>query len=300
MVMVDRILDSIEEMSQGQLIIELYYGDEIVPKQSEIHETDKGIIDATWTNSAYVMDRVPTAGLFNVVSGGLSAVQMHYWFKSGWGMEMYKKAFANMNVEVVYPCVYNPEDWCYTTKQLQTIDDLSGLKFRASGEPGLILQRLGVATVMMGGGEIYEAMKRGVIDAFEYTTAHAAWSNGFHEVADYVYLSTSRAPCDSTALFVNADRWAELPPYMQQMVREAVEAEDSRFYSASIIEDTTAQEKIKAAGVQILPLPKEIDDVYRQEAAKYYDEQAAKDPLYAEIIESQRRYKEICEMSGIY
>jgi len=293
-------VESIKEMSQGQLIIQVYTGDEIVPKQSEIHETDKGTIDATWTNPAYVMDRVPTAGLYNMVSGGPSAVQMHYWFKSGWGMELYEKSFADMNVVPVYPSVYNPEDWCYTTTPLQTVEDLAALKFRASGEAGLILSRLGVATVMMGGGEIYEAMKRGVIDAFEYTTAHAFWSNGFQDVVDYVYTGVSRAPFDSTALFVNTERWAELPSHIQQMVREAVEAEDGRFYAASIIEDVAAKEKIEALGIKIQPIPKEIDDAFLEAAAKYYDEQAAADPLYAEVIESQRRYQEILEMSGIY
>jgi len=75
-----------------------------------------------------------------------------------------------------------------------------------------IFKEMGAAPVFLPGGEIYESAKRGILDAFEYITPSLNWGMGFHEITDYMYISSSRAPSDAQSLFVNMDVWNALPP----------------------------------------------------------------------------------------
>jgi len=131
-------------------------------------------------------------------------------------------------------------------------------------------------------------------------SAASAYDMGFHEVIDYLYLSHSRAPADETEIWVNKDSWEKLPDDLKTIVTAAAEGELWRYYAYTVAADAVALEKIKDYGVQVLPLPKEIEDAVNEAGTKFYDEKAAKDPFYAEVLASLRAWKELCELQGIH
>jgi TRAP-type mannitol/chloroaromatic compound transport system substrate-binding protein len=96
---------------------------------------------------------------------------------------------------------------------------------------------MGASVVMVPGGEIYESMQRGVIDAFQYTSPAGDVTMGFYEVIDYMYLSPVRQPCAGTMLAVNKDSWAELSPDLQAIVEHAFVGEAWHWYTIITRED---------------------------------------------------------------
>lgn len=295
-----RIAERVASISDGRFVIEMFSGGAIVPATKELEGIHKGVIQAGSTFHANNVDRFPTASLFAAVCGGLTSVQAMFWFLEGGGDELAARMTESLNVVYIgTPYIDLPELWCHSTVPLESLADIKGFKMRCSGEAGEILARMGAATVFFPGGEVYEACQRGVVDAFEYGTAGLNWEMGFQEVAEYLYLSPSRAPRTGNGFWVNKDAWAELTPDLQRMVKVATLAETAGSFAERLSLEATYLQEFRDYGTKVLPLPEEIEQELLRVAADYYDEMAAKDPFYAEVIDSKRKFKEICESQGI-
>jgi len=142
-------------------------------------------------------------------------------------------------------------------------------------------------------------MQRGVIDAFEYASPSLNWGMGFHEVAEYLYISPSRAPTDCSHVWVNRDKWEELTPDLQMIVEEAVRTTGFDYYAETIVLDDEYLVKFIDYGTKVQLLPQGIVDEFLKVANAYYDEKCAADAFYAEIVESMRAFKEICDKQDI-
>jgi len=295
-----RIIDKINTASGGRLVVEIFQAGAVAPALKEIESVNTGALEAaSFPYEAYVY-LLPAAGPFGALAGGLTPVQKMMWFISGGGEALVGKLIEKLNVVSVgnYQ-TGTPEVFLIANKELKTVADMKGLKVRAAGEGGEILARMGTATVMMPGGELYESMKRGVIDAFEYGGPYVNWTMAFHEVAKYVYMSPARAPGGSGGFAVNKAVWSKLPDDLKGVVKDAVVGEPLIYYSESVKLDQEALQKYLAYGTVVTNLPKEVEDTFLKTANAFFDEKAAKDPLYAEIIKSQRDWKALCELQNI-
>jgi TRAP-type mannitol/chloroaromatic compound transport system substrate-binding protein len=192
-----------------------------------------------------------------------------------------------LNAALLYP----PEIFLSTTRPLRTVADIKGLKIRTAGDDGTVFTQMGASVVMVPAGEIYEAMKRGTIDAFQYMSPAGDASIGFHEVVKYVYLSPVRQPCSTSFVVANKTRWAELPADLQAIVENAFLGEAWRFYGEVVQEDAKALEKYKARGAVVAPIPPEIATEVSRLAEKLFSERAAKDPFYAEVLNSRHNFQ---------
>jgi len=290
----------INEAAGGRLVIEIFPGGALVPETQELDAIHRGVADVCNTSHGYQIALFPQAGLFHQVCGGLTPVQAQMWYIEGGGNELAAKVYEPLDVVYVgTPMCSSPEVWAHSTVPLETMDDIRGLKMRAIGETGEVMAKFGVAAVIMPGGEVYEACARGVIDAFEYGGAMIDWTMGFHEVAEYLYLSPSRAPTTAYGFWVNKDSWAELTPDLQKIVWMAVRVEAHRYYAETVVQDYEALANYIAYGTKVINLPEEIEEELLRVAKQHYDEKAAADPLYGEIKASQRAFKEVCELQSV-
>lgn len=260
----------------------------------------KGVVEAIQEPHGWMRSILPASGAFSATAGGLTGTQVMLWWMEGGGVELAEKHYEQVDVKFVAPMVFDPaEVWIHTNRPIETMDDLQGLKMRAGGEVGEIFDRIGVSSVLLSGGEIYEAMQRGVIDAFEYVTPRVNWAMGFQEIADYIYLSPARMPHDTKALLVTQDAWDALSPDLQRIVFIASWHVAPRSFAQSLIEDEVAIQNFKDYGVKVAFLNPEIEAVVYAEAAEFYAEKTAEDPWYGEIYQSKMRWREIALASGI-
>jgi TRAP-type mannitol/chloroaromatic compound transport system substrate-binding protein len=272
-----------------------------VPQAEELDGVHRGIIEATSTGHGFQLDLFPAAGLFHQRVGGLTAVQLMMWTLVGGGNEFAAQMYEEkLNVHYVGAAeISPPEVFAHSTVPIETVEDLQGLKMRAIGESGEVMKEAGVSTVYMPGGEIYEAAARGVIDAFEYSPPSVNWPQGFHEVAEYLYLSPVRAPTMGYGFWVNADSWAEITPDLQTIVSMAVNEELQRYHAELVVWDAEALEKYIDYGTKVQNLSKEVEDHIASVGDEFYAEKAAGDPFYAEILDSQNAFREICVLQDI-
>jgi len=273
----------------------------IVPATEEISGLRQGVMDITYSGPDYANMLIPYSGIYDCMSGGLTNVQLSLYYQGGEGLELVREAFAPFGVYYVGPALGPAEDFAYTTVKLDTVADLNKLKMRSGGDGAEILNRLGAACVFMPAGEIYESMQRGVINAFEYGDASLAWPMGFHEVMDYCYISLCRGNSWCSAFFARTESYEALPEDLKMLIEVAQQAEISRFYAECLNLDGEYLQKMRDYGVQVLPLPKEIEDAFLTEAVEFYDGRIAKyGGLCERSIKSMRAWKELCEAQGVY
>jgi TRAP-type mannitol/chloroaromatic compound transport system substrate-binding protein len=236
-----------------------------------------------------------------MMSGGLTPIQMFMWHIRGGGDELAARMWESaLNVKYIATAGHlPPELWAHSNRELKTAADIKGLKMRCAGEGGEILARMGASTVFFPADEVYEAAQRGVIDAFEIASPTINWGFGAQEVAEYLYISSSRAPTDVSHVWVNRDKWEELTPDLQMIVESVVRNVGFDFYSESIVLDDEYLVKFIDYGTKVELLPQAVIDEFLKVSFAYYDEKCAEDPFYAEIVESMRAFKEICDKQDI-
>jgi TRAP-type C4-dicarboxylate transport system substrate-binding protein len=152
---------------------------------------------------------------------------------------------------------------------------------------------MGAATVIIPGNECYEAMQRGTIDAFEYSTIASNWNMHFNEVAPYLYLSPTRAPSDPQVFYVNKDAWNKLPDDLKEIVQAEIDKWTQAQHEYLVYESVKAIEEFKKAGIEVIKVPADIEEALVAEAAAFYEEKSATEsPIFAKIYNSMNEYGE--------
>ncbi|MDY0092317.1 MAG: TRAP transporter substrate-binding protein DctP [Candidatus Vecturithrix sp.] len=289
----DKLCKAITEASGGRLEVKAFVGGSVVPATQEVDAVSQGVLQMAYTCPMYNLDKWKAAGLISSRPGGLPGEALRTWFNYDGGAELMNKMMEGHDV-ITFPGALSPlpaEVFLHSKKKIEVVEDLKGLKMRASGDGGEILARMGASVVFLPGGELYEAMQRGTIDAFEYSTLASNWDMHFNEIAKYVILSPSRAPSDPQAFFINKKAWEALPDDLKQLVQDVIGNWTQAQHEFLTYESIKAIDKFKEAGCEVYKLPKEVEAAIAAEAEAFYQEKAAQeDPIYAEILNSMNSY----------
>lgn len=289
----DKCCEAITKASGGRLVVKPFVGGSIVPAYKELDAIHEGVLQMGYTCPMYNLDKWPAAGLISSRPAALAGEALSSWFNYGGGADLMNKMMGNYNV-MTFPGAISPlpeEVFFHSKKELNSLADIQGLKARCMGDGGEILKRMGAATVIIPGGEVYEAMQRGTIDAFEYSTIATNWDMHFNEVAPYLYLSPTRAPSDPQVFFVNKDAFNALPEDLQEIVVAQVSRWTQAQHEYLVYKSIAALEEFKNAGIKVRKVPKDIEDALIAEADAFYKEKSAKEaPIFGEIYNSMRDY----------
>lgn len=289
----DKLCNAITEATGGRLTVKPFVGGSIVPAYKEVDAIDQGVLQMGYSCPMYNLDKWPAAGLISSRPGGLPGEAMRSWFDYGGGSDLLNKMMGDYNV-MTFPGALAPlpeEVFFHSKVKLESLADIKGLKARCMGDGGEILKRMGAATVIIPGGQLYEAMQRGTIDAFEYSTLASNWNMHFNEVAPYVYLSPSRAPSDPQVIFVNKEAFNALPNDLKAIVKAVVSKYTQDQHEFLVSESIKAVEKFKAAGNEVYKVPTDIVEALQIEADKFYAEKSkSEEPIFAEIYNSMKSF----------
>ncbi len=289
----DKLCNAITEATGGRLTVKPFVGGSIVPAYKELDAVNTGVLDMAYSCPMYNLDKWPAAGLISSRPGGLPGEAMRTWFNYGGGADLLNKMMKGYDV-MTFPGALSPlpeEVFFHSKVKIDSLADLKGLKARCMGDGGAILKRMGAATVIIPGGQLYEAMQRGTIDAFEYSTLASNWNMHFNEVAPYVYLSPSRAPSDPQVFFFNKTSWSKLPADIKVIVNALVDKYTQAQHEYLVAESMKAVNKFEKAGNQVFKVSKEIEDALQAEADKFYEEKSkTESPIFGEIYFSMKNF----------
>ena len=176
-----------------------------------------------------------------------------------------------------------PGGWFNT--EINSVEDLQGLRFRMPGQGGQVLGVLGASVQNIPGGEIYQALSSGQIDGAEWIGPFADERMGFQEVTKIYYTSGFHEPGSALALSMNLDVWESLTPSQQRVVEVACEATHANNLGLSWSENGAALARLQAAGVQVREFPDDVWDAFGRGAAEVREANMS-DPIYKDIADS--------------
>jgi len=257
--------DRCERMSKGRLKFDLLPSGAVVKAFQVLDACHDGVLDAAHTVPVYWYGKHKAASLFGTgpVWGG-SATTMLAWFHIGGGKELYKELtqdIMKLNVYGFYgfPMYCQPFGWF--KKEVGTVADLQGFKYRTVGLAADLLQKLGMSVAQLPGGEIVPAMEKGVIDAFEFNNPSSDMRFGAQDVAKHYYLSSYHQASESFEFLFNRDFYDGLDDDLKGILEYGVEAVSTQNTAMALQNySSDLQKLVNEHGVKVHRTSKEILD----------------------------------------
>ena len=298
---VQHMADMAETMSDGRLLIRI--------DPSNKHKAPFGIFDLVrngqydmgHTASYYYKGSIPNAMYFTTIPFGLIAPEMYAWFYHGEGMELMQKVYEPYGMLSFPGGNTGNQMGGWFREEINSLEDLQGLKMCTPGFAGEVMSELGVAVTNLPPGELYTALERGTVDAVEWVGPALDFQMGFHQIAKY-YYSGWQEPGAEVQFLINKKTWEELPKDLQEILRVAMRTAAYDMYIQSTHQSGEAWDRMKEdyPDVTHKVFPPEVIDALRSTTNRLLAEAAEKDPLAKEIIDSQRDYlKQVRQWTNI-
>lgn len=283
----------IEIMSEGRLKIQVFAGGELVGPLDVFDAVSQGqAIQLGSTASYYYAGKVPVGQLFTAIPFGFTASEMYAWLYQGGGLDLYRRIFSKYNIYPIPHLNTMIQMAGWFRKEIESVEDFKGLKFRIPGLGGKTLAKLGANIVLLPGSEIFTAFERGVLDGAEWAIPVFDQRFGLHQAAKYYYYPGWQEPQANVDLYINTKAWESLTPDLQAIV-EAVCAEGVlKSFTEDIDMNATAlKELAEEHGVMVKKLPDDVIKALHKAANEVLDEQAAADPDTKEVLASIRQFQ---------
>lgn len=220
----ERFVERVNVMSGGRLTIKLYAAGELVPPFESFDAVQSGTADILHGTPYYWVGKSQAFNYFTTIPFGLSAVELPAWLTYGGGQALWEEAYAGFGLLPFYAGSSCTQAGGWFRREINSWDDLQGLKVRMAGLGGELMRRAGSVVVLLPPGEILPAMQSGAIDAAEWIGPWNDVAFGLQKVAKYYYVPAFHEPGPGLEISVNKAKFEALPADLQAIVRYAAAA----------------------------------------------------------------------------
>ncbi|MBV6273275.1 TRAP transporter substrate-binding protein [Alcaligenaceae bacterium CGII-47] len=279
----ENVAKFVSEATGGKFQIRAFPGGELLPALSVLDGVQNGTVECGHTASYYYFGKDPALCFDAAVPFGLNTRQYNAWVRHGGGLAMLRELFAKFNV-VNFPCGYTGTQMGgWFRKEIKSVDDLKGLKFRTAAMAGNVLTRLGVVPQQIAGGDIYPSLEKGTIDAAEWIGPYDDEKMGFHRVAPYYYFPGWWEGTLQVSLYVNKDKYEALPKHYQAVLDQASALATNTMIATYDAENPNSLKRLIGEGAKLRAFPKPVMDASYKAAQDMYTELSAKDPEFKKL-----------------
>jgi TRAP-type mannitol/chloroaromatic compound transport system substrate-binding protein len=280
-----------ESMSNGRLKIRIDSKNKHKAPLGVFDFVKSGQYDLGHSGSYYWKGKDINTLFFTSMPFGMTTDEQHAWFQYGGGQQLMDKVYAKHGVKSVIGGSTGNQMGGWFKKEINSIDDLQGLKMRIPGFAGEIMAEVGAKPVNIPAGELYTALDRGTIDALEWVGPSLDLRMGFHKIAPYYYTGWHE-PGTELQFLINLKKYNILPKDLQAILMSAMKLSAYQMYNQSEHESAKnwASMKKDYPNIKIKTFPKSVFDVLRTANNKLLKKLAEENTLSKEIIESQASY----------
>ena len=282
----------VEAMSGGRISIKVFGAGQLVPAFEVFDAVSQGTAQMGHGAAYYWTGKSKAAGFFTSVPFGLNAQEMNGWLHYGGGLELWRELYAPFNLVPFAGGSTGVQMAGWFNREINSMDDIKGLKMRIPGLGGDVITRAGGVSVTMPGGELYTSMQTGVIDATEWVGPYNDLAFGFHQVAKYYYYPGWHEPGPVLELIVNKEAYASLPDDLQAIVEGAARAVNQDMLDEYTARNNSALvELVETHGVDVRKLPDDVIAELRRLSAEVLDELGQDSEISGRIAESVKAFK---------
>ena len=216
-----RLEGMVDRLSGGNFELKFFEPGALVPALECFDAAAKGSVEACFTTAGYHTGKYPALAFFTAVPFGPSFGEYFAWMQFGGGKELQNEIYGRHGLYSLDCNMIGPETSGWFKEQVESLEDLRGLKMRFFGLGAQVMQKLGVSTQLLAGADIYPALERGVIDATEFSMPNMDIDLGFHQVAKYNYYPGWHQQSSIGELLMNKEAWEALDDQNQAILEAA-------------------------------------------------------------------------------
>ncbi|HEY8594817.1 MAG TPA: TRAP transporter substrate-binding protein [Devosiaceae bacterium] len=287
----EKMASFVKESTDGNFDIQVFPAGELVPGLQAKDAVQSGTVELCHTASYYYWGQDATYALGTAIPFGLNARQTNAWFYFGGGNDLFNEFLATQGL-IGFPCGNTGVQMGgWYRKEINTLDDLKGLKMRIGGMGGKIIEALGVVPQQIAGGDIYPSLEKGTIDAAEWVGPYDDEKLGFYKVAKYYYYPGWWEGGPALNTFVNLDQWNQLPSSYQGVLNSACAAANVQMLADYDAKNPAALKRLVANGAVLRPFSQDIMAAAYEAAKAVYADISASNPAFKKIYDHQLAFK---------
>lgn len=274
---------AVYDLTDGQFEIQVFAAGELVPPLGIANSVGDGTVEMGHTGSYFYMGKDPAFAFGTAMPWSGNARQYQAWMHEAGGNDLINEVLANFNLINLPAGNTGTQMAGWYRKEINTLDDLKGLKMRIGGLGGTVMSRMGVIPQQIAGADMYPALERGVLDAIEFVGPADDERLGFYKVAKYYYAPAFWEPSGELSYFINKDKHAELPKAYQAALTHAARSSGAQLMHRYDARNAAALQRLLVEGTTVRTMPEEIlRESYRQTHM-----------LYSEMSEESANFKKI-------
>lgn len=281
----------VRELSDGKFNISVHAGGELMPAMGVVDALEQNSVEAAHTAPYYFFGKNEAFALSCAIPFGMNSRQLTAWMYHGNGLKLTRDFYANYNI-VNFPCGNSGVQMGgWFRKQINTPEDIRGLKIRIGGLPGKVIEKLGGIPQNIAGGEVYQALEKGVIDAAEWVGPYDDLRLGFHKVAPYYYYPGWWEGSVGLDLLVNKKAYDGLSQHYKDIVAAASTYAHLDMQAKYDARNPGALKELVGQGAKVLPFSKEVLDASFKASEELYAELNASNPQWRTIYSDYRAFQ---------
>ncbi|MFN7104114.1 MAG: TRAP transporter substrate-binding protein, partial [Pseudorhizobium sp.] len=283
----NEIAESVKNATDGQFTIQIFAAGEIVPGLQAADAVANGTVEMAHTCSYYYIGQDPAFALGTAIPFGLNARMTNAWFTAGGGNDLINEFLAPRGLYALPAGNSGTQMGGWFRKEINTLEDLKGLKMRIAGLAGQILTKVGVTPQQIAAGDVYPALEKGTIDATEFVGPYDDQKLGFQKVAKYYYYPAWWEGGPAMHAFFNLEKFNELPRSYQQILANACASANNNMLANYDARNAVALKQLVADGAILKPFSQEIMEACYKAAMETYAELSEQSPSFKTLYDSQ-------------
>jgi TRAP-type mannitol/chloroaromatic compound transport system substrate-binding protein len=281
----------VSELTSGKFQISVHAGGELMPPFGVVDGVQNGTVEMAHTAPYYFFGKDETFALACAIPFGLNSRQMTAWMFEGNGLKLMREFYAKYNI-VSHPMGNTGAQMGgWYRKEIKSIADMKGLKMRIGGFAGRVLERLGGVPQNIPGGEIYQALEKGTIDATEWVGPYDDQKLGFNKVAPNYYYPGWWEGGPQLDLYINTKAYEGLSAEYKAVIECASAVAHIDMQAKYDAKNPAALRQLVAGGTKLFRFPKDVLDAAFKESMALYSDLSAKNPNWKKVYDDYAKFR---------
>ena len=281
----------VAEATDNKFQIQTFAAGELVPGLQALDAVSVNTVEMAQTPLYFYIGKEPALAYSTGAPFGMNHRHQESWWYVGGGAELANEALKPFKTHAILCGHSGTQMGGWFRKEIKTVADLSGLKFRIGGIAGQVLQKVGVVPQQLAGGDIYPALEKGTIDAAEWVGPYDDEKLGFQKVAKYYYYPGFWEGGPTVHAFCNLEKWNSLPKNYQAVIANAAANANAWMAARYDMQNPSALKRLVAGGTQLRPFTNEVLEACLKASNELWAEISAKNPDFKKSIDAMQAYR---------
>ena len=287
----DVFAKKVGELSGGKFTVTTHAAGELMPAFGVVDGAQNGTVEVAHTAPYYFFGKDETFALGCAIPFGLNSRQMTAWMIEGNGMKLMREFYKQYNIVNFMGGNTGAQMGGWYRKEMKSVADVKGLKMRIGGFAGKVLEKIGGVPQNIPGGEIYQSLEKGTIDAAEWVGPYDDQKLGFNKVAPYYYYPGWWEGGPQLDFYVNSKAYEGLSSEYKAIVEAAAAVAHTDMQAKYDAKNPAALKQLVAGGTKLFRFPKDVLEAAFKESMALYSDISGKNPNWKKVYEDYASFR---------